>query len=98
MAAVRDYTEHVAEGVKGEATDPGPPGKRPACLEMQGEIHRVEASIEQLEAPLPLVGGVERSDVMTDMVADDHAVPEILEKKFQRARFLHSLEALVAGD
>ena len=35
-----------------------------------------------------LVAGVERSDVVTDMVANDHAVPEILEKALQRLRLL----------
>ena len=40
------------------------------------------------EAPAALVAGVERADVVTDVVADDHAVAQVVEKALQRVRFL----------
>ena len=42
------------------------------------------------KAPSALVAGVERSDVVADVVSDDHAVAQVVEKARQRVLFLVS--------
>ena len=76
-------------------------GGRPANApspRVQRQVHRVEAAIEQRHAPVPLVAGVERRDVMADVVSDDDAVAEIVEEPFERLGFSMPAAALVARD
>ena len=85
---------HSASSVKWRIA--GRPAKRAVALEVQREVHRVEAAVEQRRAPVPFVGGVERPHVVADVVADDHAVLQVVEEPLQRGRLVHPVAALVA--
>ena len=91
MPVVRNHTEHVAECVERERTDWRAPGERAVAFEVQGQIHRVEASILGVKTPSALVARIERPDVVPDVVSDDHAVPHIVEKPDQGLLFLRIL-------
>ena len=90
--------EHVAQRVQRELANRRTAGECAVSFEVQREIHRVEASIHRAKAPSALVAGVERADVVTDMVSDDHAVPQVVEKARQRLLFLQPAASLVARD
>ena len=47
-----------------------PDNGRAAAFQVQGQIHRVEAAVHQIEAPVTLVGGIQRRNVVADVVAD----------------------------
>src|SRR5688572_26043102 len=98
VPVVRDDVEHAAQGIEREVPDWRAPRECTIPLEVQGEIHRVEAPVQQLQAPVPAVRNVERRDVVTDVMADDHPVAQVVEEQRERLRFLHPLPALVAGD
>ena len=98
VAIVRNDAEHLAQGIEREMPDRRAPGERAVALEVQREIHRVEASVHELEAPVPAVGGIEGRDVVADVMTDDHAVTQIVEEQLERLRFVHPLPALVARD
>ena len=88
VAIVRDHVEHLAQCVQREV-----PNRRASCegavlLEMQSQIHRVDAAVQQTHPPVTLVGRIEGGDVVTDVVADDDPVAQVVEKPFQRLRFL----------
>ena len=88
----------LAQRVQREMANRRAAGERAVSFEVQREIHRVEASIHRAKAPAALVAGVERSDVVTDVVSDDHAVPQVVEKARQRLLFLQPPASLVACD
>ena len=71
----------VAQRVEREVTDGRTSGERAIALEVQRQIHRVQAAVQQPRAPVPLAGRVERRDVVADVMADDHAVAQIVEKR-----------------
>ena len=73
-----------------------PAGERAVLLEVQRQVHRVQAAIRHPEAPMALVRRVERADVVIDVMADDHAVAEIFEELLEHLGLLHAGAALVA--
>lgn len=50
-------------------------GEGSVAFEVQGEVHRIQAGVLQSKAEVALVAGVEGFDVVTDVVADNDAVP-----------------------
>ena len=84
VAVVRDDVEHLAERVERVLADGRPPGEGAIALEVQRQVHRVEAAIHRRDGPAALVTGVERRDVVADVVPDDHAVAQVVEKARQR--------------
>jgi hypothetical protein len=84
VTIVRDHAEQGAQRVEREMTDGWTSGERAITLQVQRQIHRVQASVHQPHAPMPLTGRVDRRDVVADVMTDDHAVAEILQKPRER--------------
>ena len=98
MTIVRDDAEPGAQAVERELADALRIGKRSAALEMQRQVHRIEAAVHQIEAEVTLVRGVQRRHVMPDVVADDDAVPQVLQEAAQRIRFVEAASRFIARD
>jgi hypothetical protein len=64
VTIVRNHTKQVAERVERERAYGWPPGECSVALEMQGQIHRVEASVQRPKPPPALVARIERADVV----------------------------------
>ena len=73
----------------------GPVGERAVLLQMQSQVHGVEAAVQEPHAEVPLVAGIERRDVVADMVAHDHAIAEVPEETFERLPLVDPAAALV---
>src|SRR5262245_29613604 len=82
VSIVRNDGKQLTQGIQGEVSNRWTAGKGAVALEMQCQIHRVEASVRQLEAPVAAIRGIEGCDVVADVVTNDHAVAEILEELF----------------
>ena len=85
VAVVRNHIEHLAQRVEGEMANRRASGEGTVSFEVQREIHRVEASIHRAKPPAALVAGVERSDVVTDVMSDDHAIAQVVEESRELA-------------
>lgn len=98
MTIVRDDSEQLAEAVERELADALTVCKRPAALEMQRQVHRIEAAVHQFDAEVTLIRGVQRRNVMPDVVADDDAVLQIMQEAAQRVGFFEAAARLIARD
>jgi len=96
MAAVRDDTEHLAQRVEREPANRRAPRERTIPLEVQRQVHRVEVAIGQRDVPVTPVAGVERRDVMADVVSDDDAIAKIVEEPGERLGLSQPTAALVS--
>ena len=88
MAIVRNHSKHLAERIERELADWRAAGERAVTLEVQREIHRVQAPVQQRHVPVARACRVERRDVVADVMSDDHAVLQVVEKAFERLGFL----------
>ena len=86
MAIVRNNAKQLAQGIQREVANRRTTGESAIPLEVECQIHRVQASVCQLEAPVAAICGIECCDVVADVVTNDHAVAEVLEELFERLR------------
>src|SRR6187200_1782804 len=96
VAIVRDHVEHLAQCVQREVPNRGAPCEGAVLFEMQSQIHRVDAAVQQMHSPVTLAGRIEGGDVVTDVMAHDDPVADVVEKPFQCLRFLDAAAAFVA--
>jgi hypothetical protein len=99
VAVVGDDPEEAAEGIEGEAPDPLLPGESADLLEMEGEVHGVEAQVLELRAEVALVACIEVRVwiVVLDVVADDHAVFQVVQEEPQGLWLLEPRAAVRPG-
>ena len=80
MTIVGHDAEHLAERVQGEVADGGPAGEGPGTFEVEGEVHRIEAAVQQRQGPMTAAGRIHGRDVVADVVPDDDPVLQVVEK------------------
>ena len=61
-------SEQGAESIERELPDRRTPGERTVTLQVQREIHGVEAAIRERDAPVPFERRVKGADVVADVV------------------------------
>ncbi len=98
MPVMRNDPEHRAQRVESEMTDRRTPGEHSVAFEVQRQIHRIQAVIQQPATPQTREGRINGRDVVPDVMSNDHAVAQILEKPGQRGGLLDPTPGLIPCD
>ena len=96
VAIVGHDAEHLAERVQREVANGGPAGEGPVTFEVEGEVHRIEAAVQQRQIPMTAAGRIHGRDVVADVVPDDDPVLQVVEKTLKRGRLVQPVDGLVA--
>jgi hypothetical protein len=78
VAIVRSYAEHFTQRVQGKSLGHRPARKCTRIVQVQREIHRVEPAIAQLQIEVTLAGAIQRLDIVTNVVADNDSVAQVV--------------------
>ena len=69
--------------------------KRTRVLQPQSQIHCVQVAVSECQTEVPLAGGVQKLNVVTDVVAHNNAVAEIRKEHVECQRLFHSIPSLI---
>ncbi len=96
VSIVRDDSKAFTKRIQREAAEVFILRERAVLFEHKRKGHRVETQIRHLESEVPLVACVECVDIVANVMANDHAVFQVVEELFERFRLVETCQAFVA--